>query len=46
MALVPEDRKQRGLVIEMPVRENMSLPSLKRDARSGFPQSWSRERGW
>ena len=36
MALVPEDRKQQGLVIEMTVRENMSLPSLKRDARSGF----------
>ena len=36
MALVPDDRKEQGLVIEMTVRENMSLPSLKRDARSGF----------
>ncbi len=36
MALVPEDRKRQGLVLEMSVRENMSLPSLKRDARGGF----------
>ena len=36
VALVPEDRKQQGLVIEMTVRENMSLPSLKRDSRTGF----------
>jgi ribose transport system ATP-binding protein len=30
LALVPEDRKQDGLVLEMPVRENISLPSLDR----------------
>src|SRR5439155_16628270 len=28
VALVPEDRKQQGLIIEMNVRENLSLASL------------------
>ncbi len=36
LALVPEDRKQQGLVLEMAVRENMSLASLGRDQRKGF----------
>jgi ribose transport system ATP-binding protein len=36
LGLVPEDRKLQGLVLEMAVRENMSLPSLKRDANMGF----------
>ena len=36
IALVPEDRKTQGLVLEMAVRENLSLPSLRRDQRSGF----------
>ena len=31
IALAPEDRKQHGLVLPMSVRENSSLPSLKRD---------------
>ncbi len=35
VALVPEDRKQQGLVLGMAVRENISLPSLKRDSRAG-----------
>ena len=35
LALVPEDRKQQGLVLEMAVRENASLPSLRRQARAG-----------
>ncbi|MFN9915326.1 MAG: ATP-binding cassette domain-containing protein, partial [Pirellulaceae bacterium] len=30
LALVPEDRKQQGLVVGMPVRENISLASLDR----------------
>ncbi len=33
IALVPEDRKKDGLVLEMPVRENISLPSLDRQSR-------------
>jgi ribose transport system ATP-binding protein len=36
MALVPEDRKQQGVILEMAVRENLSLPSVRRDARGGF----------
>jgi ribose transport system ATP-binding protein len=36
IGLVPEDRKHCGLVLEMGVRENMSLATLARDQRSGF----------
>ena len=36
LALVPEDRKEQGLILEMAVRENISLATLRRDARSGF----------
>jgi ribose transport system ATP-binding protein len=36
IALVPEDRKQNGLILEMPVRENISLPSLRRTQLAGF----------
>lgn len=36
MVLAPEDRKQQGLVLEMSVRENMSLASLRRDQVGGF----------
>ena len=35
LALVPEDRKKQGAVLDMDVRENTSLASLKRDARNG-----------
>ena len=36
LALVPEDRKQQGVILEMAVRENLSLAALRRDARAGF----------
>jgi ribose transport system ATP-binding protein len=36
LALVPEDRKQQGLVLEMAVRENISLVSLWPESRGGF----------
>ncbi|MSU61227.1 MAG: sugar ABC transporter ATP-binding protein [Pedosphaera sp.] len=36
MALVPEDRKRQGIVLEMAVCENLSLASLRRDQRQGF----------
>ena len=36
IALVPEDRKQQGLILEMAVSENLTLPSLRRDAHGGF----------
>lgn len=36
LALVPEDRKQQGLIIDMAVADNLSLASLERDQKSGF----------
>lgn len=36
LALVPEDRKAEGLVLPMSVRENISLPNLRRIAKLGF----------
>jgi len=33
LALLPEDRKQEGLVVSMTVRENLSLPTLARRGR-------------
>lgn len=36
IALVPEDRKQQGLVLEMAVADNLSLASIERDRRAGF----------
>ncbi len=36
IALVPEDRKQQGVVLEMAVGENLSLASLRRDQNRGF----------
>jgi ribose transport system ATP-binding protein len=36
LALVPEDRKAQGVILEMAVRGNLSLASLRRDARAGF----------
>ncbi len=36
LALVPEDRKQQGVILEMAVRDNVSLISLRRDQRWGM----------
>ena len=36
LALVPEDRKQQGLILDMAIRENMSLATLLRDQKKGF----------
>ncbi len=36
LALVPEDRKHQGVILEMAVRENLSLAALRRDAHAGF----------
>ncbi|MEQ1850185.1 MAG: sugar ABC transporter ATP-binding protein [Chthoniobacteraceae bacterium] len=36
MALVPEDRKQQGVILEMAVCANTTLPSLRRESRGGF----------
>lgn len=34
LALVPEDRKQQGLVLEMSVKHNIGLPGLRRHAKA------------
>ncbi|HLI90719.1 MAG TPA: sugar ABC transporter ATP-binding protein [Ktedonobacteraceae bacterium] len=36
LALIPEDRKTEGLLLPLPVRQNLTLPILGRLARSGF----------
>lgn len=37
IALVPEDRKQQGLILEMAIRRNIGLAGLRRNARkAGF----------
>jgi len=36
LALVPEDRKQQGLIIDMAVADNLSLASVGRDQKRGF----------
>jgi ribose transport system ATP-binding protein len=45
IALVPEDRKQHGLVLPMSVRENSSLPSLQRESSRGWINPISEEKG-
>lgn len=35
LGLAPEDRKQAGLILEMSVRDNLALASLRRDCRPG-----------
>ncbi|MFT4038412.1 MAG: sugar ABC transporter ATP-binding protein [Thermomicrobiales bacterium] len=39
IGLVPEDRKQQGLVLSLAVRENIALPSLDKMVKFGFVQS-------
>ncbi len=34
--LVPEDRRQAGLILEMPIRENVTLPALARYSKRGL----------
>ena len=34
--LVPEDRRLAGLITDMPIRENITLPSLERYAQAGL----------
>jgi ribose transport system ATP-binding protein len=37
IALIPEDRRRHGLILSLPIRENISLPSLLRFARPSMP---------
>ncbi|WP_296081722.1 sugar ABC transporter ATP-binding protein [uncultured Agrobacterium sp.] len=39
IAYVPEERGRHGLALEMPIYQNMSLPSLSRTSRKGFLKS-------
>jgi len=34
--LVPEDRRHAGLITDLPIRENVTLPALERYARAGI----------
>ncbi|RMF38624.1 MAG: sugar ABC transporter ATP-binding protein [Planctomycetota bacterium] len=43
IALVPEDRKQQGLILEMAVRTNIGLPGLARHKVAGVFQNRRRE---
>ena len=36
IAMIPEDRKQQGLILEMAVRENLSLPALRSRRKAGI----------
>lgn len=36
IALVPEDRKQQGIVLDMTIRENIGLASVHRHSRAGL----------
>lgn len=44
MALIPEDRKLQGLVLDMSLRQNISLPGLFRSRRAGVFLNGRRER--
>ena len=39
LALAPEDRKEQGIFLEMPIRENIALPGLGGMQRLGFVRS-------
>lgn len=44
LALVPEDRKTCGLILELAVRENLSLAAIRRSSRAGFIDgAWERQ---
>ena len=42
--LIPEDRRTAGLIVDMPIRENVTLPALDRYAPAGLI-SFDKERG-
>ncbi len=44
ISLVPEDRKQQGLILEMGIRNNIGLPALNRHKRGGAFLNRVRER--
>ncbi len=44
IALVPEDRKQQGLILEMAIRRNIGLAGLRRNALRGGFLNFAQER--
>ena len=44
VALVPEDRKQQGLILEQSIRHNISLPGLSRHKLAGAICNFDQER--
>ena len=44
VGMVPEDRKQQGLILEMAIRQNLSLASLRANSRGGAFLNRSYER--
>ena len=44
IALVPEDRKQQGVVLELAIRHNVGLAGLRKNARTGGFVDFARER--
>ena len=44
LALVPEDRKQQGLILEMSIRHNIGISGLARHKRAGGLMNFARER--
>lgn len=44
LGLVPEDRKQQGVILEMTIRENASMARLGRDARLGLVINTGKEK--
>lgn len=43
VALVPEDRKLHGIIVQQPVQQNIGLPGLRRFARAGMIRNADRE---
>ncbi len=44
LALVPEDRKQQGLILEQSIRQNIALPGLARHKRLGALNNFAQAR--
>jgi ribose transport system ATP-binding protein len=44
MALVPEDRKQQGLILEMAVEANIGLAGLRKNSRAAGFVNWTQQR--
>jgi ribose transport system ATP-binding protein len=44
LALVPEDRKFHGLIVDMAIRKNVSLPRLKQSATAGLFIDFAQEK--